>query len=524
MVIGIHPMSANILEMRGIDKSFPGVNALQSVDLSVRRGEVHALLGENGAGKSTLMKILVGALAKDAGTISIDGRPVEIGGPRHALELGIAIIYQELSILPHLSVAENIFLGRLPRRNRTPWLLDWQECRRRSEALLRQVGLNIDPGTIASRLKVADQQMVEIAKALSENAQIVVMDEPTSPLTNREVETLFRTVRLLQARGVSIVYVSHRLAEVKELCDRATILRDGKLIGTVNVSETDTRDWVRMMVGRDLDQFFPERGDWRGREVLRVTKLNTSKLSDVSFSVCEGEIVGVAGLVGSGRSSLARAIFGAEPIRSGTVEIDGKVSEFDGPAKAIKSGIALVPEDRKRLGLVLGLTVRENITLANLKDVSFAGQLKLPRERRVAEDYVSKLRISTPSVNQRTANLSGGNQQKVVLAKWLYSDSKVLIVDEPTRGIDVGAKAEIYALLHGLAQQGKAIVVVSSELPELIGISDRILVMYEGRVAAELGCEDFTEEKITFYAAGLGAEQSPTGLGGQGREGVPHGA
>jgi ribose transport system ATP-binding protein len=497
-------MLSAILEMRAIKKSFPGVKALQGVDLSVRKGEVLALLGENGAGKSTLMKILAGALQKDGGTIAIDGQPVDIQGPRHARDLGVAIIYQELSILPHLSVAENIFLGRMPRRKLYPWLIDWPTCYRQSRELLAQVGLEIDPRTLASKLKVADQQMVEIAKALSENAKIVVMDEPTSPLTDREVETLFETVRMLQARGVSIVYVSHRLAEVKEICNRATVLRDGRNIGTVDVSETDSGDWVRMMVGRELDQLFPKHRAKRGQAMLQVSNLNTRKLKDISFSAYQGEILGIAGLVGAGRSSLARALFGAEPLRSGTIEVAGRTVAIGAPAEAIRQGIALAPEDRKRQGLVLSLSVRENITLANLEGVSVGGQLNRARERQIAIEYVSKLHIATPSINQRTANLSGGNQQKVVLSKWLYSDAKILIIDEPTRGIDIGAKAEIYALLHRLAEQGKVVIMISSELPELIGMSDRILVMHEGRIAAELFRSEFAEEKIMFYAAGLG--------------------
>jgi ribose transport system ATP-binding protein len=479
------------------------VNALQGVDLSINKGEVHALLGENGAGKSTLMRILAGATSKDAGSIYVDGHEVEIKGPRHARELGVAIIYQELSILPHLSVAENIFLGRLPRQKAHPWLVNWQECHRRSEELLARVGLHIDPRTVASRLKVADQQMVEIVKALSENAKIVIMDEPTTSLMTHEVETLFETVNLLRERGVSISYVSHRLVEVKEICDRATVLRDGRKIGTVSVAETDSSDWVRMMVGRDLDQLFPKEHVPRGKETLCISNVTTRKLKDVSLTAYEGEILGIAGLVGAGRSSLARTIFGAERVLSGSIEISGKQLELDAPARAIHNGLALVPEDRKRQGLVLPLSVQENITLAHLDGVSTAGRLNLARERRVANEYVTKLRIATPSVNQRTVNLSGGNQQKVVLAKWLYSDAKILIIDEPTRGIDVGAKAEIYSLLHQLAEQAKTIIMISSELPELIGMSDRILVMHEGRITGELSRDEFSEEAIMFYAAGV---------------------
>ena len=494
---------AAILEMQGIEKTYPGVKALRGVSLSVEKGEVHALLGENGAGKSTLMKILAGATAKDGGSIRIDGMNSEISGPRHARELGVSIIYQELSILPHLSVAENIFLGRLPRRAGLPWLVDWRLCHERSAELLKQVGLATDPRTLASQLKIADQQMVEIAKSISENAKIVIMDEPTTSLTEREVETLFSTVRQLQQHGVSIVYVSHRLAEVKEICTRATVLRDGALIGTVAVADTNSRDWVKMMVGRDLDQLFPKSEVKRGVESLRVRNLSNNKLRDVSFSAHEGEILGVAGLVGSGRSTLARTLFGVQGKTSGAVDVAGKPTEIGSPIEAIANGIALVTEDRKADGLVLPLGVRQNVTLARLKGVSWAGQLNMGRERQVASSYVEALRISTPHIDQKTINLSGGNQQKVVLAKWLYTEAKILIIDEPTRGIDVGAKAEIYALLQKLVQAGKTIIMISSELPELIGMSDRILVMNEGRVTGELNRDSFSEEKIMTFAAGM---------------------
>jgi ribose transport system ATP-binding protein len=492
-----------MLEMRDIEKTFPGVKALRGVTLSVGKGEVHALLGENGAGKSTLMKILAGAQGKDGGIIRIDGNEVDIKGPLHARELGIAIIYQELSILSHLSVAENIFLGCLPRVARVPWLVDWKSCYQRASELLTQVGLDIDPRTPASRLKVADRQLVEIAKAVSGKAKIVVMDEPTTSLTQREVETLFKTARLLQSRGVSIIYVSHRLVEVKEICDRATVLRDGLKIATVEVADTTSKDWVKMMVGRDLDQLFPKATAKRGREALRVDNIKSRKLKNVSFCAFEGEILGIAGLVGSGRSTLARTIFGAENGVTGTIAILGTKVAIRTPLDAIKQGIALVPEDRRIQGLVLPMTVRENITLANLRGISRAGNLNLRRESKVADDYVGALHIATPHINQTTVNLSGGNQQKVVLAKWLYSDAKILIIDEPTRGIDVGAKTEIYELLQQLVEQGKTIIMISSELPELIGMSDRIIVMHEGSITGELTRDQFSEEAIMSHASAV---------------------
>jgi ribose transport system ATP-binding protein len=495
-------MSA-LLEMRDIEKIYPGVRALQGVTLEVDRGEVRALLGENGAGKSTLMKILAGAVDKSAGGIRIDGEDVEIRGPRHARELGVAIIYQELSILPHLSVAENIFLGRLPKRRNAPWLVDWRLCHEMSADLLKQVGLAVDPRTPASRLKIAEQQMAEIAKAISEQAKIVIMDEPTTSLTAREVDTLFGTVRNLRRRGVSVIYVSHRLAEVKAVCDRATVLRDGTKIGDVNVATSDARDWVRMMVGRDLNQLFPKTQVAPGPAQISVRNLSSRRLKDISFSAHAGEILGIAGLVGSGRSTLARTLFGDAPSTSGEILMCGEVVKIDTPAVAISHGLALVPEDRKGQGLVLPMNVRENITLASLDAVSEAGQLRIAKERRVALRFVDMLKISTPHIEQKTLNLSGGNQQKVVLAKWLYTDAKVLIIDEPTRGIDVGAKVEIYSFLQRLVEQGKCVIMISSELPELIGMSDRILVMREGRLSGELQRPEFSEERIMAYASGV---------------------
>ena len=502
---------APLLRMDSIIKTFPGVKALQGVSLSVAHGEVHALLGENGAGKSTLMKILAGAYRKSGGTIVLEGETVDIRNPEHARDLGIAIVYQELSILPHLSVAENIFLGRLPRRRGLSWLVDWRACYAQCRELLDRIGLDLDPRTRGSSLKVAEQQLLEIAKAISNNAKLVVMDEPTTSLTPREARALFTIVNSLREQGVSIIYISHRLVEVKELCDRATVMRDGRLVGTVDVRDTEIKTWVSMMVGRPLDQLFPKQAVTRGAETLRVSNLSTNKLKGVSFSAYKGEILGIAGLVGSGRTELARAIFGADPIVSGTVTIEGKSVAIKSPREAIRHGLALVPEDRKQQGAILPMSVKENITLANLRGVSHAGQINPVQEGRTAADYVRSMRIVTPGVNQRFVNLSGGNQQKVVIAKWLFSDSRVLIIDEPTRGIDVGAKAEIYTLLQKLVADQNTILMISSELPELIGMSDRILVMHEGRLAGELGPHDFTEEKILTIASGL-VKQEPAAL------------
>lgn len=496
-------IAMSALDIIDVSKSYPGVQALRNVSMRIESGEVHALLGENGAGKSKLMKIIAGAVRKDHGTIRIDGREVEIEGPQHAAALGIAIIYQELTILPQVSVAENIFLGRLPRSRRVPWLVDWKRCNEEAAILLGEVGLSVDPQAPASRLKVAGQQMVEIAKALSQNARYIIMDEPTASLAPREVETLFGVVEKLRKRGVGVIYISHRLSEVESVCARATILRDGCKVGSVDVATTKSHDWVRMMVGRELDRLYPPSDAAPGAAILSVQNVSNRKLKNVSLTVHSGEILGVGGLVGSGRSTLARTLAGAQAMTSGEMLIDGSRLRCASAKDAIDAGVALVPEDRKGEGLVLDLSIRENITLPNLRGLMRLGRIDRRLERAVSARYVNQLRVPTPSVDKRVANLSGGNQQKIVLAKWLYANVKVLIVDEPTRGIDVGAKAEIYQLLRSLVREGMAVVVVSSELPELLGMSDRIIVMREGRISGELSREEFSEENIMAYASGL---------------------
>jgi ABC-type sugar transport system ATPase subunit len=491
-----------VLQMQDIRKSFAGVPVLRGVDFTLAKGEVHGLLGENGAGKSTLLNILSGALRKDSGSITVSAEPVEIHDPGHARDLGIALIHQELSLLPHLSIAENIFLGRLPRRPRTPWIVDWNACYERSAELLEPLGLKVDPRWLVSRLKVAEQQLVEIAKALSTNVTIVAMDEPTASLTDAEIDHLFDKTRQLKAAGVAIIYVSHRLVEVGEICDRATILRDGKIVETVDAKTTSSRELARLMVGRELDHMYPKTEIEPGEETLKVSHLSTSKLKDISFTARAGEILGIGGLVGAGRTEVARAIFGADPITAGTIEICGNPVVLDGPRSAIRHGIGLVPEDRKGEGAVLSMSIAHNVTLASLPQVSRAGVLDLTQERDLAQRYLSEMQIAARSIDQETRRLSGGNQQKVVLAKWLASGSKVLFVDEPTRGVDVGAKAAIHGLLNDLAKQGVTIVMISSELPELMGMSDRVLVMHEGRIAGELGRAQFSEERIMLYATG----------------------
>ncbi|MDW8206972.1 MAG: sugar ABC transporter ATP-binding protein [Chloroherpetonaceae bacterium] len=488
--------------MRHISKQYPGVRALDDVSLTVYPGEVHALLGENGAGKSTLMKILAGAQSRDSGEILLYGQPVAIDSPHRAMELGIAIIYQEFNLVPYLSAGENIFLGREPRAT-LPGFVDFKALYRMAQEILDRLGVKIDARTPVNQLSVAQQQMVEIAKAASQQARILVMDEPSATLTDHELQALFQLIRQLRDEGVSILYISHRLEEIFEICDRATILRDGRWIATRSVSDLTREEIIRLMVGRELREAIPKVAVEPGPPALAVKHLNRAGvLHDVSFHVCRGEIVGLAGLVGAGRTETARAIFGADPIDSGTIEVFGRPVTIRSPQDAIRHGIGLVTEDRKQQGLVLGMAVRENTTLANLGALSSLGFIRRNAERQVAEQYRKSLAIKTPSIEQTVQNLSGGNQQKVVLAKWLFTGSKILIFDEPTRGIDVGAKSEIYRLMNDLAAQGVAILMISSELPEILGMSDRILVMHEGRIAGELSRAEATQEKIMHLATG----------------------
>ena len=497
---------SGLLEMRGISKSFPGVKALEDVSFDVVQGEVHALMGENGAGKSTLMKILAGAYRADAGSILIGGKPVEIVSPQHAYGLGINIIYQEFNLIPQLSVAENIFLGREPSHG--GWL-DGSAMRQQAQALMKSLGADVDVRRPVGFLPVAMQQMVEIAKATSRKSRVIAMDEPSATLTEHELENLYRLIRQLKAEGVSIIYISHRMDEVFSISDRITVLRDGKTIGTKQTSEVTPDELIRMMVGRTLEDNFPKVPAAVGAPVLEVNGLTRrGVIKDVSFTVRAGEVVALAGLVGSGRTEVARCIFGADPFDSGTIQFEGKPLMAHGPRKAIKAGIGLVTEDRKNQGLLLDLTVRENASLAALGSVSHAGFVDQKEERAAANSYVSSLGIRTPSIEQRVKNLSGGNQQKVVLSRWLLTKSKLLILDEPTRGIDVGAKVEIYQLMNKLAADGIGILMISSELPEVLGMADRILVMREGRIVGELSRHDATQEKIGELAVGVAVREA----------------
>jgi ribose transport system ATP-binding protein len=486
--------------MRRVSKQFPGVRALEDVDFEVLPGEVHALVGENGAGKSTLMKILSGALQQDGGDTLIDGRPAQITSPHRAQELGIAMIYQEFNLVPYLSVAENIFLGREPKKSR--FFLDWRKMYERAGGALGRLGVALDLRQSVRSLSVAQRQMVEIAKALSANARLIVMDEPSATLTEHELERLFQLVHSLKQQGVSVVYISHRLEEIFEVADRVTVLRDGKLIGTFPVHQVDRQDIIRMMVGREIEQRTPKKKAPIGEEILRVEGLSGGPVKDVSLNVRRGEVVGLTGLVGSGRTELARLIFGADAKTSGAIYLEGKPVQIRSPREAIRRGIGFVTEDRKEQGLVLGLAVRENVTLANLHLVAFWGIIRRDMERAAVKQSIEALRIRTPSMEQLVRNLSGGNQQKVVLAKWLFTRSRILLFDEPTRGIDVGAKVEIYHLMNDLAARGVGMLMITSELPEALSMSDRIVVMHAGRVAVELKPEEATPEKIMFYATG----------------------
>ena len=492
-----------ILEARNIDKRFPGVHALDDVSLIVLSGEIHAVVGENGAGKSTLMKILSGAHGPDQGTIRVDGEAVTIESPRAAQELGIITIYQELSLVDSLSVGENIFLGDLPSRTGASWHVDWPAVWRRSAELLERVGLRVRPQTPVRKLSVAQKQMVEIARALARNVRVLILDEPTSSLTERETEKLFEIIAQLRSRGVGIIYISHRLGEVFRIAQRVTVLRDGTVVGNLPVQDASEDMLVRMMVGRDLARLFTEARTSDAPVRLEVRGLSRrGVLHDITFSVRGGEVVGLSGLVGAGRTELARCLFGADGISSGEIVLDGAPVNIRTPGHAVDLGIALVPEDRKLQALILGMGVRENLSLPMLDRLGSPYVPSRGRERAMVGEYIKSLRIRTPHMEQRVSALSGGNQQKVVIARWLATKPKVLILDEPTRGIDVGAKAEVHALIARLAEQGVAILMISSELPEILGMSHRILVMRGGRIVADIPRQDATEESIMATATG----------------------
>ena len=493
-----------VLEMRNISKSFPGIRALDHVDLELRRGEIHVLLGENGAGKSTLIKILSGAYQKDEGQILLHGQEVEITSPRVGQLLGISTVYQELNLAPRLSVTENLLLGKEPVRFGP--FLDHTAARRRAQEYLDLIHLDVNPNTQVKSLGIAEQQMVVIARALSSDAGLVIMDEPTSALTSEEIRDLFRTVNNLKERGIAVIYISHRLEEIHAIGDRVTVLRDGARVGTRNICDVTVDELIKMMVGRALETGVHRTVELahEGPPRLLVEGLKSHGFVDIDhLEVCRGELVGVYGLMGSGRTETVRAIFGADPRQSGRIYVDGRLVDVRSPADAINSGIGFLPEDRKGQGLLLGMPVRFNISLAALSGLCRIGLfIDHVRESELASEFVNQLHIRTPSLEQRCGNLSGGNQQKVVLAKWLAKKSQVMIFDEPTRGIDVGAKVEVRRLMEQATGEGRGVLMISSDLPEVIRMSDRILVMREGRIVAELRHEEADQERILALATG----------------------
>jgi ribose transport system ATP-binding protein len=489
-----------ILEMKNITKCFPGVTALKDVNFSCLRGETHALVGENGAGKSTLIKLLSGNSFPTEGTIIFDGRELDAKTPHQAMEKGIAIIYQELNLVGELNAVENIFLGREYRKG--PFV-DFTRMKEEAEQILKSMGMEIDMDVPISRLSVAQQQMIEIAKALSMNAKLIVMDEPTATLTSHEVANFFKIVKRLKEEGVTIIFISHHLEENFELCERMTVLKDGEYMGTYEMEGMTEEKIIQLMVGRELKEIYPPKNEKVSDEVtLSVRGITNHKVKDVSFDLKKGEILGISGLVGAGRTELVRSIFKADPMKCGDIYLHGFKKVIRNPREAIQNGIALLTEDRKMQGLVLGLPISTNITLPILNKVRKGLFINKKAECQIANDYVNSLKIATPSISVQALNLSGGNQQKVVLAKCLAANCEILILDEPTRGIDVGSKVEIYNLMRKLCEQGKSIIMISSELPEIIGMSDRVLVMRDGRINAEIVGDDMTEEKIMQYAMG----------------------
>ncbi len=493
-------MGEVILTMKGIDKSFPGVHALDHVDLEVRKGEVHALMGENGAGKSTLMKVLTGIYKKDSGTITYEGKEVEFHNTREAQDAGVVIVHQELNMLGHLTVAQNIFIGREFRKGIR---IDDKKMNEEAKKLFDRMHIDIDPRETMSRLTVGKQQMCEIAKAISHEAKVIIFDEPSAALTEAEIEELFKIIRDLREQGLGIVYISHRMDEIKVITDRVTVMRDGAYVGTLITKESTKDDIINMMVGRVIYED-PKTKNMTPPDapvVLKVEHLNAGKMvQDVSFELHKGEVLGFSGLMGAGRTETMRALFGADPVDSGDIYVNGKKVTIRSPQDAVRCGIGYLSEDRKRYGIVVQKTVAENTTMADLDEFSSGPFINKKKEKEIAEKYVKSLDTKTPGVDQLVVNLSGGNQQKVVIAKWLTKNCDILIFDEPTRGIDVGAKNEIYKLMNQLAAEGKAIIMVSSEMTEILRMSDRIVVMCEGKKTGELDISEATQENIMNMA------------------------
>ena len=490
--------TAPFLEMRGITKQFPGVLALDKVSLSIYPGKVLALVGENGAGKSTLMKVLSGVHKMDAGEILLNGKPVTIGNPLASRQMGISIIYQELSVLNNMDIAENIFVGRERKKN---GMVDKKAQHEEARRLLARVGLSIDTHTRVGKLSTAQKQMVEVAKALSFDAKLIIMDEPTSSLTEKETAMLLDIIHKLRDEGVAIVFISHRMNEIFEIADEIAVMRDGQMVKQLSAEDTQEKDVIAAMVGRDVQDLFVKAEAPIGDVALEVVGLSTkSLLKDISFKVHAGEIVGFAGLVGAGRSEVMRAVFGIDPRETGEIRVHGKPVRIESTVDALRAGLGFVPEDRKEQGLILKMSVRHNTSIAALSSVAKGWFIDRGAENALSDEYVAKLRVKTPSNEQKVMNLSGGNQQKVVIAKWMATHPAVLILDEPTRGIDVGAKKEIHALMSELVRQGVAIIMISSELPEILGMSDRIYVMHDGRIRGEIARENASQEAIMKLA------------------------
>jgi len=494
-------MQENILEIKNICKFYPGVRALDDVSLAFKTGEIHALAGENGAGKSTLIKMLTGAVEPTSGEIILNGQSYAKLDPFQAVKEGIAAVYQEFNLIPHLSVAENIFYGKEIMNG--PFV-DKKAMAQEVQKELDIMGISLDPMAYICDLGVAYQQLAEIVKAVMSHSQVLILDEPTAPLTSKETDVLFKIMRRLKENNVSIIFISHRMEELFEICDRVTVLRDGKFISTRNIADITRKGLIADMVGRPLGESYYERQKPLGDTILEVKGMNSRKVKDISFTVKKGEILGFGGLVGAGRTEVAQAIFGADKITSGEIYLRGKKVTIKDPVSALRHGIGLIPEDRKNQGVLLNLPINQNITFSSLKKVMRGPFIQKNKDLKVSENYIDELKIKTPSVAQLVKNLSGGNQQKVVLAKILATDCEVIIFDEPTRGIDVGAKQEIYSLMRKLAdEQGKTIIMISSEMPELIGMSDRILVMHNGRIAGELQKDEFSQEAILSLASGI---------------------
>lgn len=482
-----------ILTLKNITKEFPGVKALDDVTINIERGTIHGLVGENGAGKSTLIKILAGIYQPNKGEIILDGKPCRFNSPIEARRAGISVVHQEIKLAEPLSVAENMFLGNVQLKN---GLVDWKGMRRRAREIVEDLGMDIDINAQVSSLTVAKKQIVEIMHAINNNSRILIMDEPSAVLTDRELEVMFRIVKQLRDEGITIIYISHRLDEIFGLCSNVSVLRDGRHIDTIPVASVDRQGLINMMVGREMGQEYPKEVGNVGGTILEVKNLSRGILQDISFEVKSGEVFGISGLVGAGRTELARAILGIDKPESGEVYVRGKKVHYRTFADAIRDGLGLIPEDRKLQGLVQIMSVKRNTTLVNMKRVLRAGVISSSLEEKLSKEYADKLHVVTPSMETEVQYLSGGNQQKVVIAKWLFQNSEILFLDEPTRGIDVGAKVEIYRLINRMAKEGKTIIMISSEMPELLGLCDRIMVMHEGHKMGELNAAEATQEKI----------------------------